>query len=42
MPDNLLGLLLAECLLGGCEKTIEGDLAELLLLEESGDVHPHF
>ena len=41
MPDNLLGLLLAEHLLGGSEQRIQGKLAEFLLLEVLGDIHAH-
>ena len=41
MPDNLLGLLLAEHLQGGSEQGVQGELAELLLLEILRDIHAH-
>ena len=41
MPDDLLGLFLTELELCRRQETAQGNLAELLLLEELCDVHPH-
>ena len=41
MSDHLLGLLLTELELCRSQEATQGNLAELLLLKEFGDVHPH-